>query len=515
MLFNSYVFIFVFLPIALGVFFALGRKPNLAITWLLLCSLFFYGWWNANYLLLLLISITYNYLIGSQLAKNRSKQVLIVGIVGNLALLGYYKYAGFALSVVQSLTSVNFDTLAIILPLGISFFTFTQIAFLVDAYRGEVKEYRPIHYALFVSYFPHLIAGPILHHKEMMPQFDASGPFRPNAENFALGLSVFIVGLLKKVMLADGIGPFAKMAFDAAANGLPLTLFEAWGGILAYSMQLYFDFSGYSDMAIGISLLFGIRLPINFYSPYQATSVIDFWRRWHITLSRFLRDYLYIALGGNRQGIFHKYRNLFITMLLGGIWHGAGWNFLIWGGLHGGYLVINHLWRESKLAKENQWLATSRSANFLAWLITFLAVTIAWVFFRAADLDAASIILKGLFGLDGVALPERYFFDLGHLGSWLHDQGMAFKALNAGDIISFGGVSQLLLATFIALLAPNTSQIFVQFKPALENHGVVITVPSRWLTWQISTAWAIATALFGLLALVNITALSEFLYFQF
>ncbi|MBK8816883.1 MAG: MBOAT family protein [Methylococcaceae bacterium] len=516
MLFNSYVFIFAFLPLALGVFYSLGRRPKLAIIWLTLCSLFFYGWWNPNYLLLLLISIGFNYVVGKRLASTRSRNILFMGITGNLLLLGYYKYTGFAAYILKSFIDFDLGIANIILPLGISFFTFTQIAFLVDAYRGEVKEYSFINYALFVSYFPHLIAGPILHHKEMMPQFGQQDGFRPRADWFAIGLSVFIVGLLKKVMLADSVGPYAKLVFDAAANGLPLTLFEAWGGLMSYSMQLYFDFSGYSDMAIGISLLFGIRLPINFHSPYLATSIIDFWRCWHITLSRFLRDYLYIALGGSRLGVLTKYRNLLLTMLIGGLWHGAGWNFLIWGGLHGLYLAINHLWRQWVSSCQRDQLVKSRAANFFSWLVTFLAVTIAWTFFRASDLNAATLILKGLFGMNGLALPERYYFDLGHLGLWLHNIGIPLKALNAGDVISFGGVLQLAIVTTIAFFAPNTSQIFHRFQPALENRSITITSPkSNVLAWRINPAWATLTAILGLVAIINITSLSEFLYFQF
>lgn len=373
MLFSSPEFIYLYLPIVLLGFFWLAKwSHRIAATWLTAASLFFYGWWNPAYLGLLMASIFFNYSMGVVLAResmrppdSRRRFLLVFGIAANLLLLGYFKYANFFLDSTNAVIGTTWDAGEIILPLGISFFTFTQIAFLVDAWRGLAKEFNFIHYGLFVTYFPHLIAGPVLHHKEMMPQFGQSETYRLQWENIAVGLTIFAIGLFKKIVLADGVAPYASPVFDAAHAGETLTFLEAWGGVLAYTLQLYFDFSGYSDMAIGASRLFGVRLPLNFNSPYQALNIIDFWRRWHMTLSRFLRDYLYFALGGNRHGKSRRYVNLLVTMLLGGLWHGAGWTFVVWGGLHGLYLVINHAWSG---VKQRFGLPTGRSwTRFLAW----------------------------------------------------------------------------------------------------------------------------------------------------
>src|SRR5688572_7644277 len=346
MLFNSPEFIFGFFPITVAIFFWLARYSHVwAAGWLAVASLIFYGWWNPAYVLLLLASIAFNYCGGVYIARlvrdgkrTQAKPLLVVAIGADLALLCYYKYANFFLQVSSDLAGTNLSLGTIILPLGISFFTFTQIAFLVDAYRGYAKEYNFVHYCLFVTYFPHLIAGPVLHHKEMMPQFQQAGTYRINSEDVAVGMTFFVIGLFKKAVLADGIAPYASPLF--ADPGQP-DFFSAWGGALAYTFQLYFDFSGYSDMAIGLSRVLGVKLPLNFNSPYKAVNIIDFWRRWHITLSRFLRDYLYISLGGNRKGPTRRYVNLFVTMLLGGLWHGASWSMVVWGALHGLYLVLN------------------------------------------------------------------------------------------------------------------------------------------------------------------------------
>ena len=347
MLFNSFVFIFVFLPLTLAGFFLLGRfRPGLAAAWLTAASLVFYGWWNPLYVGLLVLSICFNYACGVAIAratagndKRRSQRMLIFAVAANLGVLAYYKYANFFLASINPVSGTALSLGEIVLPLGISFFTFTQIAFLADAYYGKVREYSFVHYGLFVTYFPHLIAGPVLHHAEMMPQFAQPATYRFSFENAAVGITIFVIGLFKKVMLADEIGVYAKPVFDTAATGVELTALEAWCGALAYTLQLYFDFSGYSDMAIGLSRLFGVVLPLNFHSPYKAVNIIAFWRRWHMTLSRFLRDYLYIPLGGNRRGVARRYAALLITMVLGGLWHGAGWTFVLWGTLHGVYLV--------------------------------------------------------------------------------------------------------------------------------------------------------------------------------
>lgn len=320
------------------------------MSWLILSSLFFYGWWNPAYLSLILFSMLFNYAFGTILSNGEKpkirKYLLWVGVTTNLGFLGYFKYANFFVDQLNWAANSNFHLEKIILPLAISFFTFQQIAFLVDSYRHETKEFNFLQYCLFVTFFPQLIAGPIVHHKEMMPQFASNQVYKVNYKSLAIGLIIFTIGLFKKVILADGVAIYATPIFAEAEAEIAITLFSAWGGALAYTLQLYFDFSGYSDMAIGIAFMFGIKLPINFNSPYKSQSIIEFWRRWHITLSRFLRDYLYITLGGSKKGNVRRYVNLFITMLLGGIWHGAGWTFIIWGMLHGTYLMINHAWRK-------------------------------------------------------------------------------------------------------------------------------------------------------------------------
>jgi alginate O-acetyltransferase complex protein AlgI len=396
MLFNSYLFICLFLPITLIGFWLFQKlSPSLVSLWLVVASLFFYGWWNSSYLVLLLISISVNYVAGYTIDRQvgEVKKISIAIAVGaNLALLGYYKYANFFIANLNSAFGQDWTIGAVILPLGISFFTFTQIAFLVDVYQGKVKEYNFIRYCLFVTYFPHLIAGPVLHHQEMMPQFKQLNTQQHQPE-IAGGLVILAIGLAKKVLLADGIVNYVTVIFDAVREHVPLTFAEAWLGALAYTLQLYFDFSGYSDMAIGISLMFGVTLPINFNSPYKAVNIIEFWRRWHITLSNFLRDYLYIPLGGNRQGEFRRYVNLMLTMLLGGFWHGAGWTFIIWGGLHGLYLTLNHSWHGLRKSWGHDLQQVSIWGRIWSTSLTFIAVTIAWVFFRAENLTGAMAML--------------------------------------------------------------------------------------------------------------------------
>src|SRR5258705_2452952 len=392
MLFNSYAFIFLFLPIALIGYFALGRLGHLApVIWLGLASLAFYSVSNWQFALLLLASIAFNYTVGLLLISKPRRTVprfavLTVGVAGDRVVLGIFKYAGFLAANLNAIFSTGI-TISILLPVGISFYTFTQIAFLVDAYRGNVARYALPHYALFVTYFPHLIAGPILHHKDMIPQFERAAARLPDPHLILCGLIIFGIGLFKKTGLADGIQPLVSLAFGPNAP----TCDQAWIGALAYTFQLYFDFSGYSDMAIGISLMFGIFLPLNFNSPYKPTSIIDFWRRWHMTLSQFLRDYLYIPLGGNRHGRTLRYVNLMITMLLGGLWHGAAWTFVVWGALHGVYLCINHVWSHFGPKPPPSFAGL---ADIAGLILTFSAVVIAWVFFRATDMTTALSVLS-------------------------------------------------------------------------------------------------------------------------
>lgn len=515
MLFNSFEFLVLFLPVSLGLFFGLGaRSPRLAAAWLFGASLLFYGWWNPLYVGLLLGSILVNFSFGWVLSRPSERfgpggrrAVLVLGLGADLGLLGYYKYANFFVDSLNGVFDLGWGLEPVLLPLGISFFTFTQIAFLVDAYRGEVREPRFIHYGLFVTYFPHLIAGPVLHHKEMMPQFAQPETYRIQWGNLSLGLTYFAFGLFKKLVLADGIAPLATQVFSAAAGGATPSLFIAWGGALAFGLQLYLDFSGYCDMAMGLSLLFGVRLPLNFNSPYQAVNIIDFWRRWHMTLSRFLRDYLYFPLGGNRRGVRRRYLNLLATMLLGGLWHGAGWTFLLWGALHGAYLMVNHAWLELRRVlgwgPGRSWLG-----RWAGRALTFLAVMVAWVPFRAADLDTSWRLLGGMAGANGIQIPEGVFL---RLPAWasriLTDWG-----IQAGSWAGFDRTSWLWIGGLCLLvwLAPNSQQLLARFRPALEP-----VTPSPWLGWRPNLWWMGAVAGLLFFALTRMDRHSEFLYYQF
>ncbi len=519
MLFNSYGFIFLYLPIVLLGFFQLGRiNHRYAAAWLALASLFFYGYWNPAYVGLLLGSIVCNYAFGMWIAKAGSriedrglkkKRLLIVALAANLVLLGYYKYANFFVANLNPLLGADWNMANIILPLGISFFTFTQIAYLVDTYQGKVKEYNFVHYLLFVTYFPHLIAGPVLHHKEMMPQFARTSTYRFSYENMSVGMTIFFIGLFKKVILADGLAVYVGPVFDASASGVELSFIDAWGGALCYALQLYFDFSAYSDMAIGLSRMFGVTLPLNFHSPYKAVNIIEFWRHWHMTLSRFLRDYLYIPLGGNRNGTAHRYLNLMITMLLGGLWHGAGWTFVLWGGLHGLYLIINHGWHALRSALGQDTRAPlSQPAKAVAVLLTFLAVVTAWVIFRAENLSAATAMLKAMFGLNGFVLPDAWLPKWGLFGQWLSEQGVTFGATN--DLVMGGALNWIWISLLIVWFAPNTQQIMAAYKPALD-----MPEGSARLSWQPSARAALIVWLLGFIAIINLNKQSVFLYFQF
>jgi D-alanyl-lipoteichoic acid acyltransferase DltB (MBOAT superfamily) len=519
MLFNSYEFIFLFFPVTLAAFFAIGRYSHpLAALWLFAASQFFYGWWNPAYVSLLIGSILFNFGMGSAISRERqrgalprAKGLLIAAVCGDLTLLAYYKYANFFLENANQMLGTQWHLQAVILPLGISFFTFTQIAFLVDSYRGEVKERNFIHYGLFVTYFPHLIAGPVLHHKEMMPQFSQTQTYRPHWENLSVGLTIFLIGLFKKLVLADGVAPFATPVFSAAAAGAELTLIEAWVGALAYTLQLYFDFSAYSDMAIGLSRMFGIKLPLNFDSPYKAANIVEFWRRWHMTLSRFLRDYLYFALGGNRKGTVRRYFNLLATMLLGGLWHGAGWTFIIWGGLHGLYLCVNHAWtrlRTTVLAA----IPISKMEKRIAWLLTFVAVVVGWVFFRAQDTQSAWSILHAMTGDNGLLVPANW------PGAWYLYAALDKSGLPAQlgvPVSQFDptGTSLYWIVTLlgIAWLLPNTQQFMARFDPALE----AVAASAKQPIWQPSINWAVAMGIVAVAGVLHLTGVSEFLYFQF
>ncbi|MEP6546186.1 MAG: MBOAT family protein [Gammaproteobacteria bacterium] len=417
MLFNSYAFLLGFYPAVFGVFFLLARRSeSLAAGWLAAASLFFYGYWSAAALPLLIGSVCVNYFAGLRAspggaaADRARRRLLIAAVTLNLVVLGYFKYANFFIDNVNlALRAASSDELAalnVVLPIGISFFTFTQIAYLVDCYEGKVRERNFVHYLLFVSYFPHLISGPVLHHSQMMPQFRRRETYRLQPNNVLAGLLFVAIGLAKKALLADEFAQYATPIFNATRDGHEVGLLVAWTGALAYTLQLYFDFSGYTDMALGLSRMLGIHLPVNFNSPYKATSIIEFWRRWHITLSQFLRDYLYFRLGGNRRGVVRRYVNLMTTMVLGGLWHGAGWTFVAWGALHGAYLLMNHAWRRVMPTVRPLVQPLSAVGTFLGAALTFIAVTVAWVFFRSSTYDGAARMLRGMvrFGEPGCSL---------------------------------------------------------------------------------------------------------------
>jgi alginate O-acetyltransferase complex protein AlgI len=504
MLFNSPVFLLAFLPITLAAFWLIGRgrTDRAARVWLLLASLVFYGWWDPRYLILLVGSIALNFTVGTALRRRPRRALLAAGIAADLGILAYFKYLDFLRGTVNAALGTSLPLLHIALPLGISFFTFEQIAYLVDTYRDGDTPHPPSDYALFVAFFPRLVAGPILRAREIFPQFERAGTHASGIGTI-VGLTIFTLGLAKKVLIADVVAPSATRVFTAAAGGVPVHFFEAWGGALAYTVQLYFDFSGYSDMAIGLALLFGLRLPLNFASPYKSADIIEFWRRWHMTLSRFLRDYLYIPLGGNRAGRVRRYANLMITMLLGGLWHGASWTFVFWGGLHGTYLLVNHAWRgwrEARGLAGGRWW--TRAA---AQTLTFVVVVVGWVFFRAPTWRGAITMLAGMAGAHGVAIPDR----LAHaLGSVLPN------AVRAGGLGVFGRAPAslaLIGALLIVWLAPNTEQLTARWHPVLDD-----VEPTRW-EWRPTPAVGALVGFllfFALRTLFRLTP-SEFLYYRF
>ncbi|AEF99600.1 MBOAT family O-acyltransferase [Methylomonas methanica] len=517
MLFNSHVFIFLYLPLVAAGFFAIGRvNQSLAAAWLAAASLFFYAWWSPKYLILLLGSIIFNFVAAAAISQSiktfeklKRRWLLTFAITVNLILLGYYKYANFFLESLGPIFGITSGSVDILLPLGISFFTFTQIAFLVDAFQGKSSEPSFIHYCLFVTYFPHLIAGPVLHHKEMMPQFRQSKTYYPSAENFSVGVSIFSIGLFKKVVIADSIAPYANAIFEITGQGYSPTFFEAWGGALAYTLQLYFDFSGYSDMAIGLSRLFNVVLPLNFNSPYKANNIIEFWRCWHMTLSRFLRDYLYIPLGGNRYGPVRRYCNLLITMLLGGLWHGAGWTFIVWGGLHGLFLMVNHAWQCFRQYLGQDLTKSSIYGRLVSRSITFLAVVASWVVFRSVNLDMAESMLRGMAGMNGIVLHSAWQLKLGEVGPVLTVLGVEFGNLAAVDNVRV--LYWLVILVIACWMLPNTQEVMARFKPALDFQNDVSTS----FVWKPTTAWGVGIGLTAALAVLFIARKSEFLYFQF
>ena len=449
MLFNSYIFIFCFLPVAVTLYFLFAtRSHRLANVFLAIASLFFYAYWKFEYLPILLSSVIVNYIFGRVILEQTSKRMkctwlVVVAILFNVFLLGYYKYADFAIFNINAVFSTDIEFRNILLPLAISFFTFQQIAYIVDCSRGEVKDKSFYDYILFITFFPQLIAGPIVHHSEMMPQFADNTQKKVNLKNVASGIFIFAIGLAKKVVVADALSPYVSNIFDVASV---LTCADAWSGSLAYTMQLYFDFSGYCDMAIGIALMFNIRLPINFYSPYKATNIQEFWRCWHMTLSRFFMEYIYIPLGGNRKGNCKTYLNLFTVFVIGGIWHGAAWTFVVWGIMHGLAIVVHRIWRFYGV----------RMWTPCAWFLTFMFVNVAWVFFRAQSFGDALKVLRAMFDFNlsgwsaGFIYPKIILF-VALLISFFFANGISRLEKFKPDLKSFIFVSILLVLSFAQL----------------------------------------------------------------
>jgi alginate O-acetyltransferase complex protein AlgI len=463
----------------MGAYFMLGSCgfKSIAILWVALASIVFYGWDDPLRLIpILLVSIFFNLIISRLISRGEYKKyILILGISLNLAYLFFFKYFNFVVSELVG-TGMPNPGLKITLPIGISFYTFTQIAYLVDVYRKHAPPYSLSRYTFFVTYFPHLIAGPILHHGNIMPQLNHEVIYRVNAKNIALGLAWFAVGLFKKVVIADNLAAPANRVFSIPMTSAGINFIDAWTGALSYSLQIYFDFSGYSDMAIGLALMMGITFPLNFLSPYKATSLIEFWRRWNITLSHFLRDYLYFPLGGNRKGPLRRYINLIVTMVLGGLWHGASYNFILWGLMHGVGLAFNHAINNFVKFKS---VVLKKLFLVIGYFGTLIFVIFAWVPFRADNLTYTLSIWKSMIGIN-------------------------FSPSNSSDV-SISTWLPILIAGAIAIFLPNTAQVFGR-DPSNKSS----------ITWKPNLFWAFFTAvIFGIAVGLSFTQSTAFLYFQF
>ena len=468
MLFNSPVFLFAFLPLSIWLFWR-AIKVRSRIQILVVMSLIFYGWWDPAYLLLIGASIAINYWVGHKVATSRTW--IVAGIAFNLGLLAIFKYADFAIGSFNAVTGSSFPMMQLALPLAISFFTFQQIAYLVECRRGQAPERDPLIYALFVLFFPQLIAGPIVQYREVGPQFRVLGvPIR--ADLFAQGVFLLTLGLFKKVAISDQLAKWVDPAFASPGD---LHFYDAWVAVLSYTLQLYFDFSAYSEMAMGLAMMFGIVLPLNFNAPYKAGNIAEFWRRWHITLGRFMRDYVYVPLGGNRNGYARQLAALMITMVLGGLWHGAAWTFVAWGALHGIYLVLHRVWT----------LTGMRLPNALGVGTTFLAVVWSWVLFRAQSLQDAMLIWKAMLGQSGMEWPRALAPILG--------PGVEYRYSPYYEGYELIPIVLLLLAVW---RAPTVHEIW-------QRHV------------RSSPRWAVAVASVGLVAFFHLSTPQEFAYFQF
>jgi alginate O-acetyltransferase complex protein AlgI len=528
MLFNSYIFLFGFLPITIFGFYFIDKlqgDKKLSISWLILCSLFFYGWWNPPYVILLISSVLINFSFGQILNTSKSKKVLILSISFNIILLGYFKYSNFFIENAAYFFDFSFNFVHIILPLAISFFTFQQIIYLLDSYKGLTQSYNFHEYALFVTFFPQLIAGPIVNHKEIMPQIHDSSFGNIKLKNFAVGISIFFIGLFKKVFIADSLSQYVIPIMNANELGVQLTFIESWLGMIAYSFQLYFDFSGYSDMAVGLARIFGIILPVNFLSPFRSTNIAEFWRRWHITLSNFIKNYLYFPLSikFTRVSMVNQYSalpsffiTLFLPMLyawgLAGLWHGAAWNFVIFGLMHGFYLIVYQVWSQTTKPKLTSKIFISAS-RVLGIIVTYLSVVFSWVFFRTESVSSAVTLLKTMLGVNGIILPmgfkgimpnfllESNFFQF---GSALKNSLLTSHPENLIYMLGF--------ASFIIFCMPNIFEYFKFHHEVKEDisHGSIVKI--YWGYNFLSTA---IISLLALLAIMYMQGESEFLYYQF
>ena len=512
MLFNSIAFLFFFLPVVLVGFYLLQsmRQRTWQMLWLTAASLFFYGWWNPKYVLLLVLSASVNYSIGLALARSKAKSGrvwLILGILFNLGMLAYFKYANWLLDSVAVVLDTSFHFEQIVLPLAISFYTFQQITYLADTRNGLTKPHGFLEYCLFVSFFPQLIAGPIVHHSEMLEQFEQLDKPADRSAKLTIGFSLLVIGLFKKVVIADTFAQFSSPMFELAANGAMLNALDIGAGLFSYAFQLYFDFSGYSDMAIGLACLFGIKLPVNFFSPYRAQNISDFWRMWHATLSRFLRDYVYTPLGGFLCSPARQRFNLFVAMFAGGLWHGAGWTFVVYGLCHGSYVLLHQLWRV-KLSGPRGWVV-NRYYKSGAQVFTFLVVVLTLVFFRADSIPTAMHIFSRLFEASGTAFLPTYLAEIETVNV------MTLEKLLLGKHYSVATVYGMLVVALAACWTlPSAWQLFQRYDIAIAKPraGRPAVLP---LEWRPGNLWVVAIATMAFLSLLNLTEVSEFLYFQF
>jgi D-alanyl-lipoteichoic acid acyltransferase DltB (MBOAT superfamily) len=544
MLFNSYEFICAFLPLTLLGFFVLGSKSRYwALSWLIVASFFFYAWWRPLNVLIIAPSIIVNYVLGRWLLRlgndkgraSVSHAVLFLGIVFNIAFLGYFKYINFLTTVVNDLAGTSWFLSQVILPLGISFITFQKIAFLIDVHGKRIESFSLHDYCLFVLFFPPLIAGPIVHFREIMPQFRAIS-CRFSAENLSVGLTLFFCGLFKKVVLADGIAAYVTPIYELSAAGGAVSLFPAWAAAVGFTLQIYFDFSGYSDMALGLSRCFGVRLPPNFDSPLKAASIIDFWLRWHMTLTRFLTAYLYnplvlwltrrrLAKGlgvlGGRDASLGTFLHLLagplvLTMFVSGLWHGAGYPFILWGLLHGFYLAVNHAWR---LYSPGLWSNRESYARYMGPIgsvLTFCAVVVSMVLFRSPTVEAASELLMGMAGLHGVSLPEHILARFGPFAESLQHVVSVSSAGTGAELVT-PAARWIIALLGIALLLPNSLQLLARYEPALgvKQRSTERNRLAQVFAWRPTLPWSVAVSLVAGIAILRLGGRSEFLYWQF